>query len=425
MVGERGKDQAREGEDLRFPEERAAVAKIQAAHHFEGDDAVEWAIKERLFQPGDVVVAEVCPTLRCPEDCPGCDSSLSRVKEEIEQGLLLKRENRAAPEQVAQRIRYLQSLGVEHLMFIGGTIDYLPELPDLIKLSQEQEMRVSWFTDCIPLIDEVSGLPTPFLEKHLVNGWIKNVSTHVSVDYPFEADFLAEVVALPPKRGRSTLGDVDPEFSRRFKSTYGVIGMRRLIEAGVKRVVGNMTLAAANVDQLVPVYDQISALAAYGQSIGSPTEVHFTFSPWIWRPHQARGDNPQFNPASKGLQAKDMSRLNQGMQLILADTYHRLSLGRPRILANSSGFTWLHTGEDPEMQRIIVEQDTGYPRGRPEMFNVTPAGDLWLDPMFPGPELAVIKNLFGYRDREPRLERNPFTQFSDPDHSVFSNLIAI
>ena len=201
--------------------------------------------------------------------------------------------------------------------------------------------------------------------------------------------------------------------------------MRRLVDAGVRRVVGNTTISPRNVDQVEAIYLQIVALSEYAETIGSPTEVLWTFSPWVWRPHQARGDGVDQSPASSGLQHEDLPGLNRSLQQVLADTYSRLARDQRRILANSSGFTWLHAADNPESQQIIVEQDLGFPGGRPEMLNVNPAGDVWLDPMFPGPELAVVRSTLGYRDREPRIERNPFTQFSDSDHSVFPNIIAI
>lgn len=412
-------------EELRFPEERRAVEEIQAAHHFAGTEGVEWAMSKDLLAPGDMVVAEFSPTLRCPEACPGCPDSSLLLQNRIAAGLVPAQEPRASQEEMEEKISYLGTLGVQHLTFVGGSIDHIQELPALVGAAQNQGMNVSWFTDGIPQIDQATSWLNGSLQRNLEQGWIRQVATHVSIDYVFDGDLFRETVSLPLKRGRVGIYLDDPEYSRRFKSQYGAITLRRLIEVGVKRVVGNTTISPQNVDQVEAVYRQMVMLVEYVQAVESPTEVLWTFSPWVWRPHQARGDGIDQSPASSGLQYEDLSELNGGLQKVLADTYSRLAQGKPRILANSSGFTWLHAASCPETQQIVVEQDLAYPGGRPEMLNVTPSGDVWLDPMFPGPELAVVKSIFGYRDREPRLSRNPFTQFSDPNHPLFPNIIAL
>lgn len=415
---------------FRYPAERAAVADIQAligsqneGTGWSGTDAIEWGLETGALTPGEVDCAEVSPTLRCTEDCPGCPDAISVVMDAIRSGLMPRQEVKATPELMLDRVKLLRELGVQHVMNIGGTIDRVKSLTNLIKFELAQGLVVSWFTDCIPQIDE-SGQPTDLLQENLADGWIQEVATHVSTDYPFEGDLFADELSLPPKSGRKGVFAEDPEYSRVYKSQYGAVGARRLIEAGVRRVVVNMTISHANVDKISALYDQAVALQTHAENIGSPTEVLFTFSPWVWRAHQARGDNPADHSPDAALQLEDMPVASKALLTVLEDTYNRISDGRPRILANSSGYTLLHT--NPESALTAVEQDVAYPDGRPLMLNVNPDGSTTLDPMFKGPELNVLRSTFGYMDRTPKPDRNPFVRFHHlPTHPYLPNLISL
>jgi hypothetical protein len=55
---------------------------------------------------------------------------------------------------------------------------------------------------------------------------------------------------------------------------------------------------------------------------------------------------------------------------------------------------------------------------------VNPDGSVDLDCMFKGPELTQVYSTFGYRDREPRPTKNPFTQFHNPGQGEwFPNIV--
>lgn len=411
-------------ETVQFPEERAVVAAVQQKHDFHELGALHWGMERGLVQVGSVTIAEISPTLRCPEACPLCPDSSLILRDKISKGEVEKDEARVGPEVMKNRIQLLHDLGVTHFMFIGGTIDHLPELPDLIEttLTLDDRVHVSWFTDMITQIDQQTGAASVVLKQNLDDGWIRKVATHVSMDYPFRGDLFAGQLELPTKRGRSLKFAQDGQYSRRFKSEYGAVGARRLVEEGVRRVIVNITVGHANFAEVPAIYDQVAQLQAYGKSIGSPTEVMLTFSEMIWRPHQARGDSPIDSPASAGLQMVDMPQVNQIFNDILDDTYYRLATDQPRLLANSSGYTSFIAL--PEFRQIVVEQAVPYADGRPEIFDVTPTGDIRLDPMFFGPELPFINSIFGYRDRVFPRSQNPFTRFQQDSRKWFPNLIS-
>lgn len=109
------------------------------------------------------------------------------------------------------------------------------------------------------------------------------------------------------------------------------------------------------------------------------------------------------------------------------DTYKRIEKKQPRILANSSGYTSLHAVDDPEYNRIAIEQDVAFPGGRPVMYKLPPNGVVRCDVMgdIYGPELRIMRSTFGYMDREPRGDMNPFTQFQLDGYEYFSNIIPL
>lgn len=298
-------------------------------------------------------------------------------------------------------------------------------------LSLDQAVRVSWFSDGIMQTDN-DGDPAALFKRNVESGWIQKVASHVSMDYPYAGDIGSVFQddnlpqTLPTKKGRGTQFANDPEQSRKFKSQYGLAFAVNLIREGVRRVVINTTVSTRNVDQVQAIYHQVSELQAFAEQIDSPTEVCWTFSPWIWRPHQARGDDPSQSPATLGLQLADMPAVNDVFSTILSDTHQRIAEGRPRVLANSAGFTQLLT--DPSYRELVVNQDV--PVGnRPVALQVNPDALVGLDPMFQGPEIfgpgaPQLRTLFGYLDRDPRRERNIFSKYSNPDQEWFPNIVA-
>lgn len=408
-----------------FPDERGTVTAIREAIQADPNfDALNWGIAQGIIIPGGVVVAEVSPTLRCPLNCEGCPDAFSNVQMRIRSGEIPRTEPRAGSEIMLEQMRTLAALGVEHVMLIGGTIDQDELTPLLAWEGLDSGMKVSWFTDMIPETQE-DGNPSRLLESHLENGWIRGVSTHVSLDYPHPRpdQAFSGNPDLTPKAAGTKAYRQDQDASRRFKSEYGFVGSLNLIRKGVPQIFYNTTIAPSNVGELAAIYEQVLAIEEYARSIGSPTEILWTFSPWVWRPHQARGDDLRQSPASSGLQEEHMDTLNAAMSNILADTYARLREGKSRILANSSGYTALHA--DPRYRQAVVDQAVPYREGRPEIFDITPDGKFSLDPMFRGPELAHVNSTFGYRDRDPRQEANPFSQFQPADVPWFPNLVAL
>ena len=401
--------------------ERALIEQVQKHMQFAGPQVLLWGQEQGLLERGSVLMAEVSPTLRCPLNCFGCPDASSNLQKRVARGETPRKEKRAPLELMRERMEILSQLGVIHFMLIGGTIDTLTVRERgvtvdvtalLCRHGLDLGAKVSWFTDGIPQL-EANGQPSHLLKRNFTDGWIRQVATHLSLDYPFPRDLFAANIHLTPKVEGAKEYKKSQDASRRFKSEYGAVAARQLIEHGVRRTVLNTTISPSNADQILPIYQQIAELQAYAAKISSPTEILWTFSPWIWRPHQARGDKPQEIPAAGGLQYADMPQVNRGLQAILRDTYQRVQQGRPRILANSSGYTLLHALPNPEYQRIVVQQDVPYHNGRPEMYNIRPDGTVTLDPMFYGPELKYVRSTFGYRDREPRHDMNPFTRFHD------------
>ncbi len=121
----------------------------------------------------------------------------------------------------------------------------------------------------------------------------------------------------------------------------------------------------------------------------------------------------------------DMDKVNEVFKFILDEEFHRIQAGLPRLLANSSGYTGLMA--NPKYRQITVDQAVPYGIG-PEILQVDPDGTVQLDSMFAGPELfgpdaVSVHSTFGYRDREPRKEKNPFTAYQKPGKPWFANII--
>lgn len=434
----------------KYPDERAAVAASLAILQ-SYDGPVDWGLRTGIYQPGDVTEAEVAITLTCTEDCPGCPDRIGLTKDRTKLALTEWRQKlseytaggelgelpvkpsqnevKASTETMETTMSTLAELGINYVMNLGGTIDKVEGLGKVIEAQLAQGMSVSWFTDGIPQLEE-NGTPTPLLERNLGSEWLEKVATHVSVDYPFghegvaTGDLLTGSVQLPPKRGRQSQFDDEGEYSRVFKSQYGSVMMKEMIDNKVRRVVANMTISPSNVGQIQVIYEQMVALQEYATSIGSPTEVLLTFSPWTWRAHQARGkDDLKDCSPEGGLGYEHMPMLNAGLQAILDDTYTRIEEGKPRILANSSAYTSLHA--ERMFWDEAVNQDVGYNLGKPLMLSVNPAAQIALDPMFEGPELAHVRSTFGYMDRSPDPSKNPFVDFQHGNRPYLPNVIAL
>jgi hypothetical protein len=329
-----------------YPEERARIAAIQRQiqelwHGFPGSSVIDWAVSKELLHIGDVVMAEVSPTYRCSEACEGCPDSIIQLREAIRRGTKPRIEVRADRSTMAERIDLLYNLGVRHFMMIGGTVDGLEDTRWLMdKILSLEGCRASWFSDGIMQTNE-DGARSPEYAKNIQQAWFSASATHVSMDYAFDGNVVGTDVVLPIKRGRVAKYQDHPDYSRVFKSQYGAVFARHLIEDHARRVVINLTLSPINIDQVSPVYAQVAQLQQYAQAINSPTEVLFTFSPLIWRPHQARGDNPNHARASAALRLAHGELVNPIFSNILQQEYERIKNGRPRLLANSSGYTAL------------------------------------------------------------------------------------
>lgn len=409
-----------------YPEERAAVANLQTiCRDWSGQDAIDWGLRTGTLVPEDLYCAEEAETWRCPFDCGGCPDARSNTKRAIDAGLIPRVEPRADLEMMLERIALLRELGVRHFMNVGGTIDKFLTLTEQIKFQLEQGLIVSWFTDGVPQLD-VNGQATELLTANLNDGWIHAVATHVSFDYLHgdcprtSKNLFADSLELPPMQGG---GDhLATDYARRHKSQYSAVLAKRLIEKNVRRVVANTTVSHANVAHLKDLYKQAVALQDYAEKTGSPTEVLFTFSPWVWRSHQARGDEPADHRPEEGLHASDMPIVSEALLYMLEDTYDRIGKGRPRIFANSSGYALLHA--DPAYAETAVWQAVPYLHGKAEIPNLAPSGDVMLDPQFFGPELVAAFSTFGYRDRHPNPHKNPFTQFHNSGQLYLPNIIA-
>src|SRR3989344_2309798 len=117
---------------LVFHNERLAVSNLQSQRTFLDTEAIQWALANGYVNPGQVTAAELAPSLRCPERCKQCPDSTEEVERRINLKLIPKIEPRTTPAVLRSRMDYLHSLGVRHYMFVGGTLDHLPEIGDLI-----------------------------------------------------------------------------------------------------------------------------------------------------------------------------------------------------------------------------------------------------------------------------------------------------
>ncbi len=384
------------------PPERDSIGALQDAT-FEGWSAVDEASSLGLLREF-IRHAELSPTFTCPEDCGGCPDRVSlHLGDPAEQ--------RIQEEQWFGVVDRLRGLGVTYFMLIGGTIDRQPVTPRLMTyiLEKNDGSDVGWFTDGIMLQNPHTGAPTPLLQRLIEQGRMKELTTHVSADFLVpEGVVVGGPILDPKKRWENEHGG-----SRYYKSAFGERLARRLIDIGVRRVVLNTAISTHNLDEVIPIYDFVASLQEYAQLAASPTVVLHTFSPWVWRPHLARGDDPRNYDSATLLRPEHYEQLRQISEYILADTLSRLKEGRPRVAGNSSGFI-------SGIPFFGITQDIPYEHGSSELA-VQPDGLVRMDPLFV--RALMLKhalNPYGYRDRD--IDHNPFDGFS-PEGVSFPNLI--
>lgn len=390
-------------ETIAIPPERAAIAEIQASRAYQGWEAVEEARDLGLLRPS-IDHAELSPTYSCPEDCGGCPDRISLHLDDPKETQIGENEWRVIIDQ-------LQEMGVNYFLLIGGTIDRHPITPKLMTyiLDKEQPVDVGWFTDGIMLQNPHTGKPTKLAERLLREGRLNELTTHVSADFLVPRGVEVDGPILDPThRWENEFGG-----SRWYKSAYGERLARSLVRSGAKRVILNTAISAHNLNQVLPVYNYVATLQDYARDIGSPTVVLHTVSPWIWRPHLARGDDPRNYDEATLLQEDHKSPLTEIVSHIVGDTYRRLDEGLPRVAGNSSGFLL-------GLPTFSISQDIPYPHGSGGLA-VQPDGTVRMDPVFVSAQmLQHAFSPYGYRDRD--TQRNPFDEFNR-DGDSFPNLI--
>ncbi len=373
-----------------IPLERKVIAKFQEARTYQDWEAVDQAKQLGLLRP-KIRHAELSPTFRCPEDCGGCPDRASLHVGDPPEKQIGEKEWLAIADRMIK-------LGVEYFMLIGGTIDGNPATRKLMThiLSKKPPVDVAWFTDGIMLQNWKTGEHNILFELLRKEGNMLGLTTHVSADYFVREGTNLEGAILDPKiRWENEFGG-----SRYYKSAFGERLARTLIRFKAKRAVLNTAISAHNLDQVIPIYNYVAKLQDYARKIDSPTVVLYTFSPWQWRVHLARGDNPKnYNRASL-LSQKHVPKLKKISEFLLQDTWKRIKEGRPRVAANSSGYIagLVHHGIfqdtpcDPESGEITAE----------------PSGRIRMDPIFVS--ARVLKHAFssyGYRDRD--IDKPPFS----------------
>ena len=395
-------------ETVAVPPERKEIKKIQAEKpllSYHAFDAVDEARQLGMLRK-KIRHAELSPTFRCPEDCGGCPDRISLHVGELAEKQIGKKEWFAI-------INKLIKLGVEYFLLIGGTIDSHPLTPEMMQyiLDKEPPTDVGWFTDGIMLQDWQTGKFNFLFERLNGNDRLLQLTTHVSADYLVNEGVNSEGPILnPSKRWENEYGG-----SRYYKSAFSERLVRNLIKKGAKRVVLNTAISAHNIDEVIKVYDFVGELQNYALQIDSPTVVLHTFSPWTWRPHLARGDNPRNYDQKALLSQKHIPKLQEISRYILADTQARIKKGKPRINGNSSGYI-------AGLPDFAVTQDVPYLHGSGELA-VLPDGTVRIDPVFISVrELQVAKSPYGYRDRD--IDFPPFARYDKKiKSSPFPNLI--
>lgn len=391
-----------------IPPERKEIERIQKEKppsEYHGFDAVDEARGLGLLRK-KIRHAELSPTFRCPEDCGGCPDRISLHVGEPAEKQIGKKEWFAI-------IDNLIKLGVEYFLLIGGTIDSHTLTPEMMQyfLDKKPPTDVGWFTDGIMLQDWQTGKFNFLFERLNENDRLLKLTNHVSADYLVQEGASSKGPILDPsKRWENEYGG-----SRYYKSAFSERLARNLIKKGAKRVVLNTAISAHNIDEVIKVYDFVGELQDYAARIDSPTVVLHTFSPWTWRPHLARGDNPKNYDQKALLSQKHVSKLQEISKYILAETQERIKQGKPRIAGNSSGYI-------AGLPDFAVTQDVPYLHGSGELA-VQPDGTVRIDPVFISARmLQVAKSPYGYRDRD--IDFPPFTMYDKKiKGKTFPNLI--
>lgn len=387
------------------PPERVAIAILQEARTYQGWDALDEAKRLGLLRP-KIRHAELSPTFRCPEDCGGCpDRASLHVGDPPEKQISEKEWLTIADTMI--------KLGVEYFMLIGGTIDGNPATRKLMThvLSKKPPVDVGWFTDGIMLQNWKTGEPNILFEVLRSGGNMLGLTTHVSADFLVKEGTNLDGPILDPKiRWENEYGG-----SRYYKSAFGERLARTLVRLKAKRVILNTAISAHNLDQVIPVYNYVTELQEYAKKIDSPTAVLYTFSPWQWRVHLARGDNPKNYDRSSFLSQKHQRKLKQIRSHILEDTWKRIKDKRPRVAGNSSGYI-------AGLPHHGIYQDTPCNPSSGEIA-AEPSGRIRIDPIFVSAKmLRHAFSSYGYRDRD--IDNPPFAQYNKGlSGPTFPNLI--
>lgn len=378
---------------IAIPQERDAIAEIQSRRTYSGWEAVEEAQEAGLLRQV-TRHAELSPTFQCPEDCGGCPDRKSLHLDDPP-------ESRIVYDEWFRIADRLKGLGVEYFMLIGGTIDRERITPALMKhlLAMGDGVDFGWFTDGILLQHPKTGAPTPLATRLIQDGGMLKGTTHVSADY-----LVPEGVAKEgPILDSSIRWENEYGGSRWFKSAFGERLVRKLIGVNAHRVVLNTAISAANLDQVIPVYNYAAELANYARDKGKDTVVLWTMSPWVWRPHLARGDDPRNYDARTFLRSEHNGVLEEISNYIVQDTARRISEGRSRVAGNSRGFI-------EGLPDFAIHQAVPYLHGSSE-FAVQPDGIVRIDPVFTSASaLSFAMNPYGYRDRD--IDHNPFDKYA-------------
>ncbi len=412
-----------------FPDERLAMFKIQAEpKDLSGLNLFYEALDSGVVQPGDVEAMEVSRTRRCPLKCINCFDSADNTQAQITAGLMPRKENKATLKEFKSIIQKGYDFGIRHIMHIGGTLDYLPELSDLMAhtIGLGTDAVAAFFSDGIPQLKRPTGQPSKLLKENIRHGWITHPQTriHVSMDRPYgfgspePRDLMADDTPIPD-------GESESLDSRTLKSQSGAVFAKRLIELGAARVTVNTVIFPENLHTVMDVYRQVCQLQDYANRMGSKTRMQWTWSDLIWRAYQARGDDPSDYPRSRSMGHEQMPEYNRIIQSIWDDTINRIARGEPRIAANSAGYFALHAIGDPMNHDLVVNQGILYPDGKPLVVDVSPAGNWGWDPMSPRLEqISKMRTIYGYSDRPYKNEHNPYVPYVPEGTEWFPNIVS-
>ncbi|MBI3620380.1 hypothetical protein HY214_04550 [Candidatus Roizmanbacteria bacterium] len=391
-----------------------------------------------LIGEGGISCFEASPTLRCGLNCLGCEDSTDSVKAKIKNGLMPRLELRAKrPEELVERVWFLHNefpaKGGQHGMWIGGTIVGFPPLSNIMnQVLEVPDLKHSLFDDGVSyLTNDGSGEMSDLMRAHLYAGWLYKVATHFSFDYPYgmffptlgERNLLDDKTPFPVTRNITDQERKQNDYSRKRKAESGQSAAKRFIDNRVRRVVMNTVISTRNARYLLKLYEQMTQLARYAQEANSPTQVGWTVSPLMVDPYHIRGNSPKEHSFSDAIQESDLPQLSADMSAILEDDMRRDKEGK-RLLYNSTGYLSLFAlAADSALHReVLLRQHL--PFGRVVVANIDPLGNLWCDPMVPGPEeitQGAWGSIYGYSDRP--YKNSLYSQFVPPGLTDRPNLV--